>query len=1449
MGTVIDNTHITENQTYNKSEGTSSISPRTRTSTRSQPEYYDLVNYDDVLIVRNLNSPISMQIADYFQDRRNIPDINIVNITTSTSETISRTGFENEIRTPVEDHIVNNGFLGIINYIVTTKGVPLRVAEADTSDDNWGQPWTIDRASVDAELALILGPFKNNIGDGWWINNPYFNPSPYEDFNFTNYGIFLVTRFTGYDWNDIKNLIDKPEKAAGRHGTFYLDVDPGRDGGGYQIGNDWLRSANATLTANNFSAYLDETNLFLTNNVSASGYASWGSNDGNYPKNSLLNPGFETDGNSDGVPDFWYFINDTGVGICVKNTTEIRSGTWSLRLTRNATNENPTYAGQNYTVKPDTRYYAVGFANLTGVTTDDGAHLQIIAYDSMGDVAAYYNGTTRTGTTTSWTSLGQVHFEPIDGITNISLNVVLSKSQGTVYFDDIRLYEIKPHNDWIPGAIAETFVSTGGRSFNYPTNYGQSLVADIIRDGVTGIKGYVYEPYLDAIAHPDILFDAYTQGFSAGDSYYMASAYLGWMDTMVCDPKMSPYNPNLIPDIEIAWENISFSDSTPQTGQMIEIFANIQNLGPSFAENIEVEFYVGDPQTGLFLGSKTIEIQGYDSNVTSVTWDTTGYLDSHNITVAVDTMDYIFESNETNNQAYRAITVNLGYPTAHAGSDGMVDEDSIFTFDGSLSTDNASIVNYTWDFQDGNFDYGITPSHAFTTSGVFSVILNVTNVYGLWDLDTVDITVNNVDPLANAGMDLAGSEGEQINFDGTGSSDTPSDLPILNYTWNFGDGNIGYGLTPDHTYEDNGIYVVTLDVRDDDGAISSDIVNVTLDNVAPQITPLSPQTVTEDVSVIIQIMAYDVLGDSLSYSDNSSLFEINSSTGAIAFTPKNEDVGDHLINITVADEDGGVSNIEFYLRVDNSNDPPVIVSQPVTEAWEGIQYEYQVEINDDDLNISVPQLFTYSLDSNPQGMEIDSSGRITWLSEESHVDQTYTVVVNVSDGIAFDLQTYEVYVNNVNDQPTITSNPVTIVNEDENYFYDVEADDVDLGDILTFSLDLAPEGMSIESATGEITWLPTNNDVGDIEVIVNVTDISEAFDLQEFTIEVSNTNDVPSLLSIGSLTAFEDQLFEYQINASDIDLNDILKFYDDSSLFQINKNSGLISFTPTNDDVGVYNIEIKVKDSAQSQDSEIITFTIVNTNDAPTLDFLSYWQLTQDEPFTVTVNAEDEDLDDTLTFSDNSTLFDIDADSGEISLTPSNDHVGLHRINISVSDKEGALDFLVVIFNIANINDPPEIDKTDLPDSEEPLDIKEGESFNLVISADDLDSEESLTYSDDTDLFNINSETGEISFTPKAKDAGTHRVKITVTDSEGESDEIFLTFKIEGEEKEGEFNLIWIVLILIISIIAILILLAIMKKRKGGSKEEMVDFEKQSNVVVQPPNQGKYPPPPPPDLN
>jgi len=94
-----------------------------------------------------------------------------------------------------------------------------------------------------------------------------------------------------------------------------------------------------------------------------------------------------------------------------------------------------------------------------------------------------------------------------------------------------------PGNTWVNGAIAETAVSSSGRSFTIGTTYGQSLIADLIAEGVTGVSGYVNEPYASAIEYADILFDRYTTGYNLADSFGMGENYIGWKQVVVGDPK------------------------------------------------------------------------------------------------------------------------------------------------------------------------------------------------------------------------------------------------------------------------------------------------------------------------------------------------------------------------------------------------------------------------------------------------------------------------------------------------------------------------------------------------------------------------------------------------------------------------------------------------------------------------------------------------------------------------------------------------------------------------------------------------------------------------------------------------------------------------------------------------------------------------------------------------
>jgi PKD repeat protein len=89
-------------------------------------------------------------------------------------------------------------------------------------------------------------------------------------------------------------------------------------------------------------------------------------------------------------------------------------------------------------------------------------------------------------------------------------------------------------------------------------------------------------------------------------------------------------------------------------------------------------------------------------------------------------------------------------PVADAGADQSATTGDTVTFDGSGSTDDVGVVNYTWTF---TYDdevrtlYGVAPTFDFDIAGTYTVTLTVTDGAGLTDTDTVSITVEDEEPV------------------------------------------------------------------------------------------------------------------------------------------------------------------------------------------------------------------------------------------------------------------------------------------------------------------------------------------------------------------------------------------------------------------------------------------------------------------------------------------------------------------------------------------------------------------------------------------------------------------------------------------------------------------------------------------------------------------------------
>jgi len=148
---------------------------------------------------------------------------------------------------------------------------------------------------------------------------------------------------------------------------------------------------------------------------------------------------------------------------------------------------------------------------------------------------------------------------------------------------------------------------------------------------------------------------------------------------------------------------------------------------------------------------------------------------------------------------------------------GLVD--SPIAFDGSGSTPAEAIVSYTWDFGDGTTGTGVTASHSYSATGVYTVTLTVADAE-TQAIDTTRATVSATAlPEAVMEVSLIPKTSECYRFDGSGS--TASDGEIASYAWEFGDGNEDSGEVVEYCYEAAGTYTATLTVTDEQGASDS----------------------------------------------------------------------------------------------------------------------------------------------------------------------------------------------------------------------------------------------------------------------------------------------------------------------------------------------------------------------------------------------------------------------------------------------------------------------------------------------------------------------------------------------------------------------------------------------------------------------------------------------------
>ena len=131
---------------------------------------------------------------------------------------------------------------------------------------------------------------------------------------------------------------------------------------------------------------------------------------------------------------------------------------------------------------------------------------------------------------------------------------------------------------------------------------------------------------------------------------------------------------------------------------------------------------------------------------------------------------------------------------------------------------------------------------------------------------------------------------------------------------------------------------------------------------------------------------------------------------------------------------------------------------------------------------------------------------------------------------------------NTNDAPTITGTPPDMVAEDSAYSFMPGGGDIDANDTPSYSLSNNPDWLSVDTATGTLSGTPANTDVGtNSDIVLTITSGGETAALT-FSIEVTNTNDAPTITGTPPATIAEDSLYSFEPVGADIDAGDMLEY-------------------------------------------------------------------------------------------------------------------------------------------------------------------------------------------------------------------------------------------------------------------------------------------------------------------
>ena len=320
-------------------------------------------------------------------------------------------------------------------------------------------------------------------------------------------------------------------------------------------------------------------------------------------------------------------------------------------------------------------------------------------------------------------------------------------------------------------------------------------------------------------------------------------------------------------------------------------------------------------------------------------------------------------------------------------------------------------------------------------------------------------------------------------------------------------------------------------------------------NRPPVFAPLATQTGAEGTQLRFTVSATDPdAGQQVSYSlgaDAPAGSAINATSGAFTWTPGETD-GPGTVKFTLRATDNGLpprtGSLAVAVEVSESNQPPALDPVPDQAVDEGSLLTLTLHGSDPDVPSN---RLTYSLDASaPAGAQVDpESGAFTWTPDLTQPPGKYSVTAIVTDNGVPSLSgtgTFQVTVNEAPRPPVFDAVAPQTIDELTPLNLTVAATDPDTPPSrLVYSFDVSPNGAQIDSASGAITWTPTESQGPTNAVfVVRATKVAppNLSATTTFGVNVNEANLAPVLTAVADQVIENGETLGLTITAQDADL-------------------------------------------------------------------------------------------------------------------------------------------------------------------------------------------------------------------------------------------------------------------------------------------------------------------------